>query len=464
MTTTTEKGAPQVPGLLSRRTAARMAAARPPKQAAVAAPVTPAVTPAAKQASEARMAAIHADARSRVASAWTMAKTLLPALSYEAKVAFARALCSAPTPVVAAGLRATARMAHYTKAAEKFETETGRDLNEFVEDESELSKLNTEVLKENKADAPKTAAAPKKAGPEDIKPPVKAPAEVPPPAETPAAGTLEGTPAAPAGDFNEPAPAGDAAPGELGAGGAGADDAAPANEAMDAATEGSLMDSIETVEGEIQHLETEVQDAGDEALDLASIFNPEVQADKAQNLANENDGEQTMQDDVDFGPTDTKDMKDSADFGGEETSSPADFFKDASGPDPLSAFFGRQASEGVDVPMGDMAAHFETDLAGDDRDSETDNEGIFGEILESLKQPTRTEERDTEPHLEEPAAPQSKEANRRPAAEAKARVTTPKAPAKSSIRSVGRPTTHVASASTEMSDAEIARLILRDDE
>lgn len=458
MTTTTDKGAPQVPALLSRRAAARMAAAAPATPPPAQAPVAAA---ASKQASEARMAAIQADARSRVAAAWTLSKTLLPSLNHEAKMAFARALCSAPTALLAEGLRATARMASFTKAAEKFETETGRDLNEFVESEGELSKLQNQVLDENKADAPKLAAAGKKAGPEEDKRPVEAPAEVPPAVEPPAAGTPEGTPDAPTGDFADPAPAGDAAPGEMGDGGAGVDDPAPANEAMDAATEGSLMDSIQAVEGQISTLEEEVQEAGEEALDLAAIFNPEVQADKAQNLANEEHEDDPDLGEVDFSPSSTEDMQDATDFGApDEAKGPQDFFKDASGPDPLSALLNKHASEDVDVPMGGMAEHFESDLAGDDRDAESDNEDLLGEVLSSIEQPTMDQKRDTEPNLEEPAAPQSKEA-RRTAAQARARVQSPVAPAKSSIRSVGSPTPRMASA--DITDAEISSLILQDD-
>jgi hypothetical protein len=280
----------------------------------------------------------------------------------------------------------------------------------------------------------------------------------------PAAGA-EGTPSAvpteqPA-DYQEPAQK-PAVPGEMGDPGAGVDPAMPGNEVADAATEGNLMDSISQVETEIDQIQGEVEEAGEEALDLAAIFNPEVQADKAMNLAHEGEGADIPMEEgepSDFGPSSTKDMMDAADLGapqGEITD--ANFFKDAAGPDPMSALLGVTAAE-VDVETGDMESHFKSDLAGDDRDFESDNADLLGEVLDSITETPMKQKRDTEPSLEEPAAVGeglAKAASAKPAA--------PKKP----IKSVGSPTPGQGTARTaradSISDADIAKLIFNGDE
>ncbi len=423
-----------LPSLLSRRAAERKAART------ATAPAPPPV-----QDQTAKLAAIRSDAQRRAAAAWTAAKNLLPTASPKAQMHLATALVTAPTEILAETLRSVARLSHYTKSAEKFEAKTKTSLNEFVDDESMLSKLMTEVLSENKADVPKTAAKPKTADEPTV--------EDPPPPKDPTAD-------APKGDFTEPAPAGDAAVGGMGA---GVDAPAPANAVGDQVAEGSLLSKIDTAEQQISDIESEVEEAGEEALDLAAIFNPEVQADKAQNLANEGEGADIPADEmegVDFGPSSTDDMQDAADFGGDVGTTEPDYFKGASGPDdPMAFLLGGEktaAAEGVDVPMGDMAKHFETDLAGDDRDAESDVEDLFGEVLVALDQPTMKQKRDTEPHFEEPPAPQTpdKKASAPPAPQAAA-------PAKkSSITTVGVPVSTLKTASCE----DIARLIFNDED
>ena len=419
--------------LLSRRASARQAAR-------VETPAAPAAaSKQAAQSKEAKLAAIREDAQRRVASAWTTAKTLLPGMSPKAQQHLAAALVSAPTAVLAEALKSTARMAHQARGAAKFAEATGRDLNEFVEDEGLLNRLNTEVLAENKKDdANKVAAAPKSAAPGED--PTKLPEEAPAPAEQPGEGTPEGAPEASQGEFQEPAPQ---APeqGEMGDPGAGVDEPAPANAVADVAEEGDLLANIENVEKEIGDIQSEVEEAGDEALDLASIFNPEVQADKAQSLANEGEGAdismENMDGGEDFAPSGMDEMMNAADLGAPEgeMTNPQDFFKGAS-LDPMAALFGKQAAEQVDVPEGEMADHFESDLAGDSRDSEADNEDLLGEVLSSIPQPTMEQKRDTQDKLEEPEAPQSKEAHaKQPTTPVKPKQAAPK----SSIRTVGAP-------------------------
>lgn len=447
------------PSLLSRRAQQRTAA----KAEAPAAP-------AAKEASQtAKLAAIQQDAQRRVAASWTIAKTLLPAMSPKAQQHLAAALVSAPTAVLAETLRSTARMAYNAKNAAAFEDGVKQELNVILEDEALLNKLRNEVKTELKADdGAKVAADTKTAAPAPMPPAEDGSAPVGDAAgeNLPAPGA-EGTPAAvpteqPA-DYQEPAQE-PAVPGEMGDPGAGVDPAMPGNEVADAATEGNLMDSISQVESEIDQIQGEVEEAGEEALDLASIFNPEVQADKAMNLAHEGEGADIPMEEgepSDFGPSSTEDMMDAADLGapqGEITD--ANFFKDAAGPDPMSALLGVTAAE-VDVETGDMESHFKSDLAGDDRDADSDNADLLGEVLNSITEPEMKQKRDVEPKFETPE----------PVGEglAKAASVKPAAPAaKKPIKSVGTPTPGQGTARTasadSISDADIQKLIFTGDE
>lgn len=450
------------PNLLSRRASERQAA----RQAT--APAAPAAQP--KQAAEtklsadqtAKLAAIQQDAQRRVAAAWTVAKNLLPGLSPKAHQHLASALVQAPTAILAETLRSTARMAYRTRGADKFAAETGRDLNEFVEDEGLLNKLKDEVLAENKEQNAEAAAKPHMASAKTAAPgddPTNLDNQDDAAPEPDAAGTPEGTPDAPQGEFQEPAPQAPE-PGTMGDPGAGVDEPAPANAVGDVAEETDLLANIENVEREIGDIQSQIEEAGDEALDLASIFNPEVQADKAQSLANEGEGADIPMDEMgggeDFAPSSMDEMMDAADLGAPEgdMTNPQDFFKGAS-LDPMASLFGKQAAEGVDVPMGDMASHFETDLPGDTRDAEGDNEDLLGDVLKSIPQPTMEQKRDTQDKFQEPEAPQAKEAKK---------ATAPAKPApKSSIKTVGAPA-QPKRAGAQLKGNDIAKLIFHDEE
>ena len=438
--------------LLSRRASERQAARAPQAPAAPA----PAVTARAKQAArskEAKLAAIREDAQRRVAAAWTTAKTLLPTQSPKVQQHLAAALVAAPTAILAETLRSTARMAHSARGAAKFAEETGRDLNEFVEDEGLLNKLKNEVLAENKEQNAEAAAKPhmasaKTAAPGDDPTALDNQDDAAP--EPDAAGTPEGTPDGPQGEFQEPAPQAPV-PGEMGDPGAGVDEPAPANAVGDVAAEGDLLANIENVEREIGEIQSEVEEAGDEALDLAAIFNPEVQADKANSLANEDPSADIPMDEMggeDFAPSSMDDMMDAADLGAPEgdMTNPQDFFKGASA-DPMATLFGKNAAEQADVEEGEMDAHFRTDLAGDSRDAEADNADLLGEVLSSLPQPTMEQKRDVQDKLEEPEAPQAKEAGAKP---------------KSSIKTVGAPAQAKRASAAKLSDEQIAGLLFRD--
>ena len=414
------------PSLLSRRATEHKAARAP--QVASTEP-----TPAPDNTT--KIAAVRSDSRRRAASAWTASKTLLASASPKVQMLLAQALVQAPTQVMADALRSVARTAYYTKAAEKFAAETGRDLNEFIEDESVMTKLKKEVLTENKGEAAKAASiVPKKADEpkkEDESLPAADPAAdptaAPSPSEVPAA-------EAPASEDVPPLPA----PGDMGDGGMGVDDPTPANTVGDQAVEGDLLDKIQQAESSIEDVQTQIEEAGDEALDLASIFNPEVQADKAQNLTNEGEPVEGMEgaEGADFSPTDMEGMQDAAD--GDPTG--ASFFKGASENDPMAGFFSHTAAE-VDVPEGEMAAYFDSDLRADNRNADSDVDDLFGEILKDYDQPTMTQKRDVEPNLETPEPPQKKAA----------------ATKKSSVRTVGSPVI------PQFSEGDIEKALFRSD-
>ena len=102
--------------------------------------------------------AIKKEAQSRVASAWTIAKTMLPTAPADVKKAFAASLLANPTKVLTACLRQTAVNAHWSKFAEEFKKVHKVELNDLMEDPSVLSKEKAAVEAEVKG-AAKAAAA-----------------------------------------------------------------------------------------------------------------------------------------------------------------------------------------------------------------------------------------------------------------------------------------------------------------
>ena len=102
-------------------------------------------------------------AQQKVAAAWTIAKTMLPGAPAEAQEKLASSLMTAGTRILTAALRQTAINANYTKLAEKLEDVHKISLNDLMEDESLLSKLDKEVAKELKTEDPSKVAKAKKA-------------------------------------------------------------------------------------------------------------------------------------------------------------------------------------------------------------------------------------------------------------------------------------------------------------
>ena len=101
--------------------------------------------------------AVTREAKTRVAAAWTIAKTMLPTAPPEAQKAFAQTLLANGTKALIAALKQTAVNAHYTKVAEEFKKVHKVELNDLLEDPSVLTKEKGAVKSEVKGD-PKSAA------------------------------------------------------------------------------------------------------------------------------------------------------------------------------------------------------------------------------------------------------------------------------------------------------------------
>jgi hypothetical protein len=441
---------------------------------AAGAPPTPASTPADKQA---RLNAIRQDATKRAIVSYTIAKTLLPKSDSAIVAKFAAALIEAPTSLITAAFRELAMITAKVKLAEKFEDISKTKLNEFVDDPSLLSKLQGEVTSELKGEA-KTATAAPGAAPSAVKPKTAAPGDVPkddnlPPvtdAALPGAAATEPPAEMPS---TEPPPPPPAAEGDLGAAG----DGMPANDAMAAPESGAdagLMSQIEQVEADVSKLENEVSNVEDQALDLAGIFDPEIQAGKANSLANEGDEPMAEAGSDDFfGPSSKGEMEDGMDFGAPEAGNPQDFFAGGHTTASLQvdAFLaGKIGSEEILDGFEDMPSEFKTTaVPTDQRDVATDHQGdMLSEVLDSLDQETMNQKRDTAPKLQTPEAVQASAAPNggRTAAQAKAAVAAgPKAPAGAPKRSAvnpGQPGLPKQASATDVTPAELDSLLFRD--
>lgn len=105
--------------------------------------------------------AIKKEAQARVAAAWTIAKTLLPSAPAEKMKEAAANFLQMSTPVLNAMLRQTAKNAHYTKLAEKFESVHKKTLNDLMEEPSVLKSEQSSVASELKGEAKSAAVEPK---------------------------------------------------------------------------------------------------------------------------------------------------------------------------------------------------------------------------------------------------------------------------------------------------------------
>src|SRR5271157_102982 len=108
----------------------------------------------AKQARE----RISKEAKTRVAAAWTIAKTMLPTAPAELQKTFAASLLMNKTKVLTAALKQTAINAHYTKVAETLKSVHKVEMNDLLEDPSVLTKEKNAVKSEVKGDARSASA------------------------------------------------------------------------------------------------------------------------------------------------------------------------------------------------------------------------------------------------------------------------------------------------------------------
>ena len=102
---------------------------------------------------KAKRETLKKEAQNRVASAWTIAKTILPTAPLEVKKAFASSLLSNSTKVLNAALRQTAINSHYTKVAETIKEVHKIELNDLMEDPSVLKGERSSVEKELRGEA-----------------------------------------------------------------------------------------------------------------------------------------------------------------------------------------------------------------------------------------------------------------------------------------------------------------------
>jgi hypothetical protein len=395
----------------------------------------------------------HKEAKIRVASAWTLAKSLLPTAPNEIQYKLASSLLANSTKSLTAMLRQTAINAHYTKVAEKFEQVHKVELNEFLEDESFLKKMKNEVEKELKSE-PKTAKtkkadeteepkdeAPKDEAPKDEMPPMD---EMPPEGDVPPVDEEM-----PPTDETMP-PVDETMPPEGGA---------PAGEPIPDEKKQELQEKIDNLEADVTSLEEAIE--GEEELDFTKIFNEDDMGEKTDALANEGEGEEFGEDglpvEADGGAGFFGSEPNELEEGG-ATASPEDFFHHASRYDITSLDIlladSKTAAkvQGVDDPIverGDMADDLLNE--GGVPDSEEDHEDvILYEVLKTLgvDKYDPGAKREGEPKLEPPKKSVASKTPGKPAAKA------------ASIRSLGNVKT-----ATDMSkeQAMLANLVFTDD-
>jgi hypothetical protein len=478
----------------------------------------------ASRAASNGFASIRKAAQIRVASAWTLSKVLLPNAGTKLQEKFASTLLTMDTNILASAVRKAAKDAFNTKLAEEFSSVHKVDLNDLLENPSVLTKLKKEVLNEAKA-------ASKKRADDQAATPDMAVGDRPADAGT---GKQPDTYSEPNSDGPKLPGGGDmpAAPVSKGPGAANApkeaskakkakgEDAAtttdtpavedPAMEEEDEVTDENVVDEVEELkarvseaEGSIEQLTAEIAEVEGTELELGDVFGNES---NEGSLANEGDGgeeevdyfggdgegkegsaEGEITDEEDFfGPTDTMDMEDMVDGGvGVEIAEPADFFEHkvrANSADRVMAKSNAERRASLldeVVEPGDIADHFESDLAGDDRDLETDHEDdILSEVFEKMDQ-SKFEQDDyhTEPEFEKAAAKAAAartvkmkdQANAGARAKAAAALGTPKAVTRPTAKAAGKkPVMTIdpapATKSAGISEREaIARLVFGDD-
>ena len=400
--------------------------------------------------------AIKKEAQSRVASAWTIAKTMLPTAPAAVQKAFAATLLANPTKVITAALRQTAVNAHWSKFAEEFKKVHKVELNDLMEDPSVLSKEKAAVEAEVKGAAKEAAVAPKKAddrkenGPQPEKyddgrhgsEPAEIDAGKAADREADTVNKSEGgsnkikeaaaksaaaeckcggkgcdacktatakkaddmpmdmppaPDAAPAMDAAPPAdaaPAGDMPPApEVAPGEEGA-----AEEAATVLTEEKKLDiheKIEEAEQAIQSLEEEILEEGNEELNIENIFNEEEMDDKVSSLANEGEKAAGDEDADFFAPSAAAEME--AGLEGDHFGSMDEIFSmQGADADPLAALIAGDLKTAAQVEGMEVLPAFSGELANhfnEQSNDGRDNESDHeGDILTEAAEAVKPEE------------------------------------------------------------------------
>jgi hypothetical protein len=432
---------------------------------------------------KAQREAIKKEAQSRVASAWTIAKTMLPTAPADVQKSFAASLLANSTKVLTAALRQTAVNAHYTKIAEEFKKVHKMELNDLLENPSVLAKEKAAVESEIKGEA-KNAGASKKAddrkdagpqpdkyddgrhgsepaeidagkaadrpkdsvnktegGSNNIKEAAAKKAhedgkcagcehckgasakkaehkcsgancaECKKTAKTADDTGLPEVPDAPEVPGEEAAPdAGIESPAEVPVGEEG--EAAGAEVILNEEKQLEVHEKIEEVEQAVQALEETILEEGNEELNIENIFNEEDMDDKISSLANEGDGHEAGDEDMDFfAPSAAADMEANMDehFGSMDEI----FSMQGADADPLAALIAGDLKtaaqvEGMEVLpafSGELANYF-NEASSDDRDNESDHDGdLLAEAAEAVKpeqQGAKRQPQDSKPKLETP--------------------------------------------------------------
>ena len=376
-----------------------------------------------------RLAAIstskNKEARTRVASAWTLAKSLVPTAPTEIQYKLASSLLNNETQVLTAALRQTAINAHYTKVAEKFEQIHKVELNELLEDESFLKKMLNEVKSELKGEAknasaeckcsgkgcedcePKTASSECKCGGEGCEDCLKTAADegednMLPEGEESQDMPLEDeeNPVDLPADQEEDVPSEDETP-------EGEDFGV---EIPDEKKE-ELKEKIQNLEADVQALEEAIE--GEEELDFSKIFDEEGMEDKTDSLANEEEMVEAADNGAGFGDELTVvegDLEEGDGFDGD--GEPHEFFTTASafdgrGMDSLLGKTADASTKGFDIVERGAMAEDMLDESGVPDAEEDHDDVILFEVLTTLKPESYDpgDKRHAEPKLEKAASP-----------------------------------------------------------
>lgn len=367
------------------------------------------------------------EAKVQVVAAWTLAKTVLPNAPAEVQQKFASAIVGLDSKILRASVKQAAVNSYWSKFAEEMEHD-GCGLNKFLEDESLLNRLKSEIKKE-------FSGKPVNASEEAVFEVKDVPGEGE--YEAPKVGSEKKA------DYEDPQ---------------------EEQKKEDEQVKVDLSDQIADAETAVNSLEDEIKEEGEEELDFDKMF--EHTDEKLDSLANEGDfdgvfgeegeghgeegeGHEGIIIDIehDMAPSDSGDLEEAMDgLDQVELSDAAEFFSHAAGEeDDFQDLFESKSKNDSEVDMGEAAEFFSNSaVSGEDFGSEQDHEDdLIYSVMMQIKPETYKTQRDTEPHLEEPK---------------KAKAASSKKNPSKPIRSLG----HVTAAAAEQD--MLAKLVFPDDD